>query len=152
MTEAQQNENQETQASPARVVGRYGLWLTLACLVVSFLAPYGITFHQAVKSYRAGIRTTEAISQITEQDARSKALRSGLVSFMIALFILALWRFDQALFHRDQDLRGDRRITALLLFMGCLLWIAWSGIANMMIMANDDITDVPAQLPGLSPR
>ncbi|MCA9806287.1 MAG: hypothetical protein KC777_30170 [Cyanobacteria bacterium HKST-UBA02] len=152
MTEAQQNENQENAVSPTKKAGRFGLWITLACLVISFLAPYGITFNQAVKSYRAGIRTTDSISQITEQDARNKALRSALVSFMIALFILTLWRFDQLVFHRDQDLKGDRRITALLFCLGFFLWMAWSGIANMMIMANDDITDVPAQLPGLSPR
>lgn len=139
----------QPEKSP-KIPGKRKLWwLPVVWLAFSFIAPYATTYQLAIKSFGAGTKVTVGPSPILDQDAKSKATRSGLVCLLVAMMILALWKLDRAIFVKDTELTGDKKVTAILYCLAFFLWLAWSGIANVMIMASDDISDVLPQLPGL---
>lgn len=93
-------------------------------------------------------RYTAAPAQWRIDEARSEALRSGCVGLLVAIAIYAMWRVDRKLGKDRPEIAGTWMVFVVGAF-ALLLWTVWTCAGHLMIRAHDEVTQVPAQLPGL---
>jgi hypothetical protein len=121
-------------------------------LPVSFILPFLFTHHMASQNYVADMpgrsKFTQSPAQWRVDEARSEALRSGVLGMVVALTILFLWRLDKVIVKDRRELNN----TWMVVVLGCfavLLWTVWTCAGHLVLRASDEINSAPAQLPGL---
>lgn len=146
----------ETEQRVSDKKGRKGsvlfLLATYLWLPISFILPFSFTHHMASQNYVADMpgrsKFTQSTSQWRVDEARSEALRSGVLGMVVALTIVLLWRLDKAVVKERKELNN----TWMTVVLGCfavLLWTVWTCAGHLVLRASDEINSAPAQLPGL---
>ncbi len=139
-------ETQKRKTNPFLVMLCF-IWLPL-----SFIFPFAVTHHQASQTYfelPSRTRFTEAPDRKIE-DTRNESIRSGLVGMIAALAIFAIWQLDK-LNRKEKgavDLR-DKKVAVIMMCLAGLLWLVWTASGHIMLRVNDEVYDIPPQLPGL---
>lgn len=125
------------------------LLLTYLWIPLSFAVPYMLMNQMASQSYRPwGERVVTSPLTRQIEDARSEALNSGLIGFLVAAVIFGLWKIDRRLHDNEKDFR-DGRVVTILVALAFFVWVVWTAAGHIMMRANYEINDVPPQLPGL---
>lgn len=129
--------------------------LMLLCFIwvpLSFIIPYSFTHHQASQAYFSlptRTRFTDAPDRKVE-DTRNESIRSGLVGMIAALAIFAIWQLDKM---NSKEKGGvdfrDKKVAVIMVCLAGLLWLVWTAAGHIVLRVNDEVYDVPPQLPGL---
>ncbi|MBX9671264.1 MAG: hypothetical protein K2X93_26990 [Candidatus Obscuribacterales bacterium] len=125
--------------------------LSYVWVPIAFALPFVATHHMASQNYMeipGRTRYTTQPAQWRIDEARSEALRSGCVGLFVAIAIYVLWRVDRMLGKDRPEIAGSWMSFVVGAF-AVLLWTVWTCAGHLMIRANDEVNQIPAQLPGL---
>jgi hypothetical protein len=123
------------------------LWLP-----VSFILPFSYAHHMATQDYIEGMpgrsKFTPNTAEWRKEEARSEAVRSGVLGLVVAMTIFLMWRLDRALNRNKRELSSAWMVVMLGAF-AMLLWTVWTCAGHVMLRAHDEVNLSPAHLPGL---